>query len=141
MNESSEQLARARAAFAELMDLSEALDDSDFQELTQVADALEAAITGLSVDRSRPLGAYPMQVCGHLGDDAFYFRYRHDHATLEVWAGQHDFTAPGLPAGPPARAAAVDGVTGEPLSGWLDCGELTLAFTDLHDRLAPTGEA
>lgn len=98
-----------------------------------VADDLERLVPGL---RFHSLGGLcPVQGTGTLRGEPFYFRFRGDHAQLDVGPlGEYDIPDP------PRLRATWPGVTGEPLAGSLTDWQLTLVFLTLVRELVPPGE-
>lgn len=80
-------------------------------------------------------GWAPMQGEGtYRGNQHFYFRFRMDTASLQIWpAGVDDMD----PANHPELVAYMYSVTGEKYAGALDTAPLIYVFGELVDRLAP----
>lgn len=113
----------------------------------EAAAILEAQIPGLVFERRRgrvaSWGVIPMQAWGMLGDAPFYFRFRSDYASLEVYPGGQGLDERNIRAHRsvrPALVASRSGVTGDPYAGDLPGAKAAEVFADLHERLAPPSE-
>ncbi|WP_251153813.1 hypothetical protein [Cellulosimicrobium sp. Marseille-Q4280] len=123
-------------------------EDIDWaQNAREAATILEAQIPGLRFERRRgdvaSWGSIPMQAWGMLDDAPFYFRFRSDYASLEVYPGGQGLDERNIRAHRSVRAVLVASrsrVTGDPYAGYLGGAKAAEVFADLHARLAPPSE-
>lgn len=112
----------------------------------EAAAILEPQIPGLRFERRGGAipswGVVPMQAWGMLGDAPFYFRFRGDYASLEVYPGGQGLDERNISAHRsvrPVLVASASGVTGDPYAAYLGGAKAAEVFADLHSRLAPPG--
>ena len=114
----------------------------------EVATALETRFPTLLMKRwgekVAGFGHTPVQAEGTLGARPFYFRYRHDNASLAVWpTGTQIHSYAALPAGEALVKVYRHDITGDPYCGDLTAEQMIATLGTLLDEVTsvfPAGE-